>query len=278
MIDPQLLIVIFMAAVLTIGAYLLGQRKPLTTVTTMRPGETSDTSPSEQATAYRVLVNRIDTLEAEVAELRQMVSDLRIENAGLRALLGRAPMEPGRNTPQLLLVFGTDQSINDREEQAIKQAGFDYRRCQGSDGQGATFRDFTDEVHRRRMGDSMYDYVDFAMHGGEYEKRSTDDPTGKEIVGVLEFRDGQHDFYELTPQLTGVKVVLLGACATTRLADNLAGTAGRVISYTESVPKMAAADFARKLMGYLKTGLDPDTAYERSRNAVVAVRPYVDIQ
>jgi len=240
------------------------------------------------------LLDKIETLVRENSDLKTLVIGLRAELQDLRTaeivqlrrevvrlktIISTNNVQPGANkpnvtktTPSLMLVLGTDQDINDREENALRQAQFDYRVIKGADGGGATLQDFVDECNRRRDNDDMPDFIDLAMHG-------LDEPDTSGVAqGVLGFRDRRVAWREIAVQLTGVKLVLLGACESTRLADQLSGIVGNVISYTQGVGKTDALRFAKAFFTKIREGLSVEDAYNEGKRIVPTVRNMIDLQ
>jgi hypothetical protein len=262
---------IIAAVALLMTAVIMRERRPVTTVAPVS---------GDMARTIQTLSNKIDDLEEENARLRNEIQDLRVKITRLEArdeyhkpggaIVG--PQGQVKTTPPLMLVLGTDSDINDREENALRQSGLDYRVIKGADGQGATLQDFIDECNRRRNDDSMPDYIDFAMHGIEEP-----DNTGQ-MQGVMGFRDRHVSWRELAVQLTGVKVVVLGACETTKLADQLAGIVGHVISYTQGVDKTDALRFSRAFWTKVREGKTTDVAYVEAKRTVPTVRNMIDMQ
>jgi len=111
----------------------------------------------------------------------------------------------------------------------------------------------------------------FALHGGEAE-------IDGQLEGVLALRDRAVSWREIANQLSDVEIVVLSSCATTRLADQLAGIVGHVVSFSEAVQNEDALRFDRIFWTAIREGKVIDAAYAEARKAVVGIRQFADLQ
>ena len=233
------------------------------------------------------LKSLVISLRAELQELRTAeIGALKKEVTRLNLILTGNNTQPGANrpritatTPSLLLVLGTDTDINEREINALDQSGLDYRVCGGPDGAGATLRNFIDECNRRRTNKDLPLYVDFSMHGFERALKITDGTEiSEETEGILQFRDREVTWHEISDQLKGVEIVMLASCAGTRLADQVAGIATHVVSFTQEVRKEDALRFDLVFWREIKEGHTAADAFVDAKKAVVGAKRFVDFQ
>lgn len=204
---------------------------------------------SDLETALRQAEERREIREAElqrdISALQRMLLAKEHEVASLNERIRQ--LEDGKTSKrqrQRLLIAYTEQNMLE-EDLAVLRGVSAFRRDVLRDASKSDLKRLIDE--RRGSGQPIQN-VHISMHAG---------PAG------VAFKDGMADGLWLSQTLSGVDVLVIAGCKSTRQAY-LVGVVPNVVSMRDDVDSDAARLFARAFWEGIGDGKDPETAFEEA--------------
>lgn len=164
---------------------------------------------------------------------------------------------------EVLLVCGNYQFC-ETDRRALRKAQIPFIRLQE-----ATVASLKQEILRRRADGNLYRIVHFAAHGNENYIELSILPTGfNDKVG------GD----ELGLILSGVEVVFLNACESTKVGDKIADIVPVVITLLEEIEDNVAEAFTTEFYTNIRTGSSPLEAFYKAINTLPEISEFAHIR
>lgn len=198
--------------------------------------------------------SRIQELERQVAfllkELTKATSEIDTLKKNTQALRQNTP--PAR----VLLICGNDDRFCASDRQALRRANVPFERLTG-----ATKERIKAEFRRKREDGRPWRWVQISAHAGD---------TGVQLA------DGElaaPSWWNET--LDGVTCILLAACQTMMVADQVAGLVRYVIAIREDIDNVDASEFVFSFWRGIVDGLLVPEAFEQACQETPQVAEYV---
>lgn len=225
---------------------------------------------SDQEDHYQVLIKERDrqhsiALQEQSRRIDFLVEQLQEAGVRIRGLelelgqftRGETPMQPLPAKP-LLIVCGMDNAMCDNDRAALRRAGVSFQRLyQASEAV------ITDELRRRRQDGTLYPWIHVTAHADD-----TGIHLGPRPLSGKWWRE----------QLSGVSVVFLAACRTSKVADEIAGIVTVIYVNNEDIDSRDASDFTYAFWRRMIEHGDPKRAYRQAIMEVPQVAEFTDIR
>lgn len=192
------------------------------------------------------LENRVNFLWNELQVARARIVELQEErnNVGM-------PIKP------LLLICGPDNKICDSDRHALRRAHISFQRLLES-----TKEKVTEELRRKREAGQIYPWLHITAHAIE------------EGIALMDGIAPPAFWNEI---LDGIEVVVLAACKSTKVADELAGMV-TVIYISEDIGDRDASSFTYAFWRRMREHGDAVKAYRQAINEATQVAEFTDIR
>ena len=198
--------------------------------------------------------------KGKVEELEHRINFLWNELQAARARI--VELEEQRNhvgmpIKPLLLICGPDNKICDSDRHALRRAQISFQRLME-----ATKETVTQELRRKRESGILYPWLHITAHAIE------------EGIALMDGIAPPAFWNEI---LDGIEVVVLAACKSTKVADELAGMM-TVIYITEDIGDRDASSFTYAFWRRMREHNDPVEAYRQAIGEATQVAEFTDIR
>lgn len=170
-------------------------------------------------------------------------------------------LEKGNGTKELakplLLICGTDNKICDSDRHALRRAQISFQRLLES-----TQAKVKEELRRKREAGELYPWLHITAHATE------------EGIALM---DGLAPASFWNEILDGVEVVVLAACKSVKVADDLAGMV-TIVYISEDIGDRDASSFTYAFWRRMREHHDPVKAYRQAINEATQVAEFTDIR
>ena len=210
----------------------------------------------------RWVEKRVANLDCQekVAELESRVEFLWHELQAARARIAELETKGGRNNlpiKPLLLICGPDNNICNSDRHALRRAQISFQRLLDS-----TRERITDELRRKREAGELYPWLHITAHATE------------DGIALMDGLAPPSFWNEI---LDGVEVVVLAACKSAKVADELAGMV-TVVYIAEDIGDRDASAFTYAFWRRMREHHDPIQAYRQAISEATQVAEFTDIR